>query len=38
MPADGVIDAKIVILQQISETPGIRHRELLRYAIAYRVS
>jgi len=29
MPADGVIDTKIVILQRISETPGIGNREIL---------
>jgi predicted transcriptional regulator len=30
MPAERVIDAKILILKQIGETPGIRHRALLR--------
>ena len=30
MPAEGVVDAKIVILKQIGETPGIRYREILR--------
>jgi predicted transcriptional regulator len=30
MPPKRVVDARIVILKQISETPGIRYRELLR--------
>ena len=30
MPAEEVIDAKILILKQIGETPGIGHREILR--------
>jgi predicted transcriptional regulator len=30
MPAEGVVDAKILILKQIGETPGIGHREILR--------
>ncbi|MDQ6864342.1 MAG: winged helix-turn-helix transcriptional regulator [Thermoproteota archaeon] len=30
MPTKRVVDARIVILKQIGETPGIRYRELLR--------
>jgi predicted transcriptional regulator len=30
MPAEKAVDAKILILTQIGETPGIRYRELLR--------
>jgi predicted transcriptional regulator len=30
MAAKGVIDARLVILEQIGESPGIRYRELLR--------
>src|ERR1700730_13117994 len=30
MPEEGVIDAKKVILKQIDESPGIRHRKLVR--------
>jgi len=30
MPPKRVVDTKILILKQISETPGIRHREILR--------
>jgi hypothetical protein len=29
MPPKRVVDARIVILKQISETPGIRYRELI---------
>ena len=30
MPAEGVVDAKILTLKQIGETPGIGHMEILR--------
>ena len=30
MPPKRVVDTKILILKQIGETPGIRHREILR--------
>jgi len=30
MPTKRVVDARIVILKQIGETPGIRYRELVR--------